>query len=128
MTTNSRFGNVSADAAVDGIKWVTFVVLTPDSDCGASWNSPKKQQSPIHIGHGQEAAADRTNARRIPEPIHEPLVSPNGDRPKGSMENSIIHHWDVEADATANWKTPPADDKTARLQVNSAYWDVMHQS
>jgi hypothetical protein len=64
--------------------------------------------------------------------IHELLVNPDGDPPKGSPTKSTtrcrwktLRHWDVEADATAYWEGLPDADKTGRLGVHPAYWEVM---
>jgi hypothetical protein len=64
------------------------------------------------------------------EHIHEPLVNPNGDPPKGSPTKSTtryrwrtLQHWDVETDANAYWEGLPNDDKLSNLQVRPGYWD-----
>jgi hypothetical protein len=39
-----------------------------------------------------------------------------------------LHHWDVEIDGNAYWEGLPEDDKSARLRVNSAYWESVEST
>ena len=69
------------------------------------------------------------------EHIHPPLVNPDGDPLKESPTKSTmryrwrtLHHWDVEADANVYWEGLPDADKTGRLGVHLAYWEVMQSA